>query len=124
MTCMNFSQRARHRASIYQKNLAADNYGGFDNTWALLATVWAIVEPKSGSERFLQGANESTVTTKIIIRYQSDLKDTADGGQVKITIDGVDYSVLYSKNLADDGKNYGHAYQEFGAVMSGAESDG
>ncbi len=121
MACFNFSAKARHQAAIYQKSLVADEYGGSTNTWTLLATVWAVVEPKSGNERFVQGANESTITTKIIIRYQSAFLDPAVGGQAKITIDGIDYSVAYVKSVHDDLKNHGKAFQIIGATMGGNE---
>ncbi len=47
--------------------------GGLD-TWATVATVWAAVEPLSGSQYFQNLVASTDITGKIRIRYRADIK--------------------------------------------------
>ncbi len=65
----------RHRVSIYGKGTLAQNGTGeeipaYD---ALLATVWASVEPMSGREFIEAMKVQADVTVRIRIRYRSDV---------------------------------------------------
>lgn len=61
----------RHSVVIESRTLAADSYGGRTETWATFATVWASVEPLSGSEQWRAQQAQSSVSHKVTIRYLS-----------------------------------------------------
>lgn len=68
--------KLRHRITIEERTQTADNYGGFTESWATHATVWAEIQAANGSERFFAGKLAHNVTHKIIIRHLPTL--TAD----------------------------------------------
>ena len=88
----------------------ADDYGGETVTWQTQSTVWAAIKPMSGREIVSQEQNESKVTSKFIIRYQSALKDTALTASYRISYDGrifpIKYIINYDENMKDEGKQY------------------
>ncbi|MBN9265960.1 MAG: phage head closure protein [Hyphomicrobium sp.] len=50
---------------------AGDGQGGFTETWATEATLWAAIEPTKGYERYQAQQVQMPVTHKITIRYRS-----------------------------------------------------
>ena len=71
-----------------------------------------MIMPKSGREVFESQKLDSRVTSKMVIRYQSALKVTDTVSQYRVSYDGRTYSVKYIRNLEEDMKNEGKAFQE------------
>lgn len=63
----------RERVTIEQETATPDGYGGYANTWATVATVWAKVEPLSGREQIEADKLQGVVNTRVTIRYRSDV---------------------------------------------------
>lgn len=66
----------RHRIVIEQLVLTSDLQGGFDESWTTFATVWASVEPSSGSERFFSQQIQPVYDHVIMIRSLSGITTT------------------------------------------------
>ena len=69
----------RQRVVFETPTVAQDAFGEPDQTWATLATRWAMVAPLRGQER--QNANETMaeVTTRIVTRNDSTMGALAPG---------------------------------------------
>ncbi len=66
----------RHRVDIQEPTDGTDSYGGVTQAWALLSTVWAQVEDLRGREFVSSEQLQSEVTTRITIRYRTDVTIT------------------------------------------------
>ena len=63
--------KLRHRVQLQQKEQTQNpQTGAMVDTWNTVATVWASVEPLSAREFIAAGASQSSVTTRITIRYR------------------------------------------------------
>lgn len=121
--CDNFAGLANKRITIQPRTETADNYGGQTIVWTTSnISAWAIMEPQSGRETFAQGQDQSRVDMKITIRYQSTIKSTAVAGRYRVSFDGRIWTVLAIKNLDEDMKREGKAYQVLSCVENGPES--
>lgn len=121
--CDNFAGRANKRVILQPPTLTGDNYGGQTVSWSTNnLTIWAIVEPQSGREIFGQGQDQSRVDVKITIRYQSTLKNTATAGKYRVSFDSRIFTVLSIKNLDEDMKREGKAYQVLSCVENAPEN--
>lgn len=58
----------RHRITIQESVQTRDTDGAVLDTWGNVATVWAAVEPQSGSEQFVQ--NEDQVLASRLTRFR------------------------------------------------------
>lgn len=112
MKCGEFASKANHRITIQSMSNTGDAYGGETVSWGTQSTVWAAIMPLSGREVYLQDQSQSRVSTKIIIRYQSALKNTQDTGEYRVSYDGRIFPIKYVRNLSSDMKNEGTQYQE------------
>lgn len=63
----------RHRITIQESVQTRDTDGALLDTWSDVATVWAAVEPQSGSEQFAQ--NEDQVLASRITRFRIRKRD-------------------------------------------------
>lgn len=63
------SGKLRHRITIQQPTNTAGSMGQVTTTWSDLATVWASVEPLSGSERWRAQQVQPGVSHKVTLRY-------------------------------------------------------
>ena len=123
MKCGEWRTNAKHRITIQERSEVVDDFGGQTLTWTTKSTVWASIEPLNGREVYLQEQNQSRVTSKMTIRYQSDLKATRDAGALRISYDGRIFPVNYIRNLDSDMKNEGTQYQQLFVEENGAEND-
>lgn len=111
MACNSFSTKARNRVTIQKRTDTVSDYGGVTPTWSTLSKVWAIMEPVSGRESYVNAKLLSTVTHKITIRYISDIKVTDTAATHRILYDGRYFNIKYIRNLHDDMKTEGKEYQ-------------
>lgn len=66
--------KLRHRVVIqYPVETQNQDTGAIDIVWTNLATVWASIEPLSAREFIAAQSEASRITTRIIIRYRSDV---------------------------------------------------
>jgi len=112
MKCGEFAGKAKHRITIQSRSEATDVYGGSDTTWATQSTVWADITPLSGREVYQQEQKQSRVSSKMLIRYQSALKNTVTTAKFRVSYDGRIFPVDYIRNLDSDMKSEGNVYQE------------
>ena len=124
MKCGEFSALAKNRIVIQQRTEVADTGGGFAVTWSTLSTVWAVIEPTSGREPYLQGQSQSRVTSKMTIRYQTALKNTASIADYRVSFDGRIFPIKYIKNLEEDLKREGKFFQILMCEENDAENTG
>jgi SPP1 family predicted phage head-tail adaptor len=66
----------RHRVTIQAVTLIFDDMGGWEETWADLATVWARVEALKGDEYFAAAQMQNSVSHRVTMRYRADLTPT------------------------------------------------
>ncbi len=75
----------RHRMVIQKPDDAASGWNtpslGIERTWSTYATVWARIEPESGSESLDTGTkkNQAQIRHKITIRYIRGLRPSMRG---------------------------------------------
>jgi SPP1 family predicted phage head-tail adaptor len=73
--------KLNRKITIEELNRASDGYGGFDESWMTLETVWAKIEPISAKQRFFADKLEHNVTHIITIRYDSTLFSNLNNNQ-------------------------------------------
>jgi len=61
------------RVTLEQPTTVADGMGGSNTTYTALATVWAKVSPKAGSEKLHGDQLTPTITYDVTIRYRNDV---------------------------------------------------
>ncbi len=121
--CDSFQARANKRVTIQPRTETADSYGGQTIVWTTNnIPAWAIMEPQSGREVHAQGQDQSRVDMRITIRYQSTIKSTAIAGKYRISFDSRIFTVLAIKNLDEDMKREGKAYQVLSCVENAPEN--
>lgn len=102
----------RHRVVIQQQTKAQDSTGSIVPTWTEYKTVWASVEPLSGREFFSAAQVQSSVNTRIRIRY-------LEGVNAKMRVQhGADYYDIQA--VLTDSKSGVHEMQLM-CVRRGAE---
>lgn len=55
---------------------ARDAYGAPSQTWQVVATVWARVQPQSGREFVAAQAAQGELLYKVVLRYRADVEAT------------------------------------------------
>lgn len=65
--------KLRHRIEIQSVTQTADGAGGYTESWATVATVWASIEPANGREKWMAMQTETYMTHVIMCRYQSSI---------------------------------------------------
>lgn len=61
------------RISIKSLTRTADGIGGFSESWALVASVWASIMPVSTREKMQYQAIQNLITHRVIIRYRESI---------------------------------------------------
>lgn len=69
------SGKLRHRVILQQPVSTQDQNTGEEliTSWQDVSSVWASIEPLSAKEFVVSQAEDSKVTTRIMIRYRSDI---------------------------------------------------
>ena len=65
--------RLRHRVAIQSQSTTLDDYGEATGSWSTGDTVWAAVEPVSGSERDIGEGKAGIVSHRVVMRYNSSV---------------------------------------------------
>ena len=66
--------KLRHRVTIQKLEEVDDGYGGIEEKWQDMITVWAVVEPLRGNERYTAQQVQAELTHKVTIRYKPGIK--------------------------------------------------
>ena len=61
------------RVTLEQETLVPDGAGGYLATWNVIASIWASIEPLTGSDVFGPDATESRVRYHVTIRRRGDV---------------------------------------------------
>jgi SPP1 family predicted phage head-tail adaptor len=67
--------RLRHRTQILIRTEDPDSGFGTDETFTVLATVWAQFIPVSGMKRLETQSYGTDITHKVLMRYRGDVTD-------------------------------------------------
>ena len=111
--CFDFVGKAKHRIEIFGKTLTDDDYGGQSTSFGSLGTFWAFIQETSMNEQVMSEQLQSKVTHKIVIRYQSQFKDTKTASINVIRFDGRYFEIKGVANLDGTLKEEGKEYQMF-----------
>lgn len=66
----------RERVTLQQKATVTDAIGGETVTWSDVVTLWALVEPLAGLEKYEAEAVQSQLSLRVTIRYRDDVDAT------------------------------------------------
>lgn len=67
--------RLKNKVSLQKYTETKSDTGHPTKTWATVSTVWAATEAVRGKEAEAAGELVASLTTKVIIRYSSDVTD-------------------------------------------------
>ena len=86
--CTKYNARQlRQRVTIQSKTQTADGMGGWTEAWSAGDNVWALWQPRSGSERVRAMGLSTGVSVKAVIRFRGN----ADGAPYYSAEDRVQY---------------------------------
>ncbi len=60
----------RHRVVLEAPAGSSDGAGGTSQSWSAVATLWAAIEPLSGSESFEADRVSGRITHRLVLRYR------------------------------------------------------
>jgi len=109
---INFRALAKNKITIQSPTEVVDDIGGLTATWENESTVWAVMMPASGKEIFQYQQLESSVSGKIIIKYQASLANTLSTAKKRIAYKNRYHKILAIRNLDKTLKYEGTDYQE------------
>ncbi len=66
--------RLRHRLSLQSPTFTNTSVGTITTTWGTAATIWGSVEPLRGREFYDSALINSDITSRIVVRYTSDIE--------------------------------------------------
>jgi len=66
----------KHRITIEAPTKVPDNMGGVTVTWSERDTIWCAIWPTSAKERIQQMGVTMTISSRIRIRYRSDIRSS------------------------------------------------
>jgi SPP1 family predicted phage head-tail adaptor len=68
------SSQLRHKLTLQQEIITADDIGGYTRSWKNIADLWAEIIPIGGMEQFFANQIQTTITHRIMLRYRSDIE--------------------------------------------------
>lgn len=63
----------RTRAMLEAPDDSTDESGAIVRVWRPVASIWAKVSPRRGAELFVAGAQESVLTSEVVMRWRPDV---------------------------------------------------
>jgi SPP1 family predicted phage head-tail adaptor len=88
----------RHRIDIKGKEEVSNGAGGFVETWVVLATVWASVDPIKASQHYRYNSTNVDATHHIVVRGGTQITED----QV-IVFDSREFEVLAIEDIQERG---------------------
>lgn len=107
-----FPSSAKARISIQSAAVVESPSGGRSETWSDAFVVWAVVEPMTGREIYVNSQLQSRVDARMTIRYQSALADTTIAAKYRVLNGTRVYNIKAVRNLDDDMKTEGADFQQ------------
>lgn len=101
---IDFRNNAKHRVSFEQSTETAGSMGGFYTSWAVIASMYAIIEPMRQSESMQYDKLDSEVSHSIIVRYQSIFADPLETAKYRITFKSRQFEITQAIDLFEDNK--------------------
>lgn len=89
----------RHRIKIEEPELAPDDAGGHEKTWAEVDEVWGEIRSLTGSERIYADAFEGVVSHRISLR-----QPVAVSPRARLTCEDVVYDIVAAYDPDGQGK--------------------
>ncbi len=72
MACGDYQPgKMKHKVSLQQVSQVTDSQGGYTESWATIATLWASIEPAKGYEKYQAMRIDTPVSHKVMLRYNS-----------------------------------------------------
>lgn len=96
----------RHRITIEVNTRTPDGQGGYTQSWATHATVWAKIKQLSQSERMIAQKMDNPATHRFTCRYVAGVK-----GDMRITYQSREFNIARINNLDEN-----NAFLEIDAV--------
>jgi len=124
MGCVGFAQQATSQITIQTPTATVTELGGRDVTFSTLATVWAILTPKSPREIIASGGLAVRVTHEAVIRYRSDMANPANTGALRVSMGDRVFGVRGSVPVGDDMKKDGRTYIKVMLEENGGDVNG
>lgn len=69
------ASRLKHRITFQMSYMVADNTGGYIQNWKDFITVWAEVQPRSGSESLADEQVQASRRIVVTMRYKADINN-------------------------------------------------
>ena len=63
----------RTRAVLEAPDDSTDDTGALVRVWRPVASIWAKLSPRRGAEFFVAGAQESVLTSEVVMRWRADI---------------------------------------------------
>lgn len=63
----------RTRVMLEAPDDSVDDAGALVRLWRPIASIWAKVSPRRGAEVFVAGAQESVLTSEVVVRWRPDI---------------------------------------------------
>lgn len=92
MARKNLVGRLRHRVIIEKTTTSRGDTGEVIDIWVTYVTRWAMIKPLVGREFFLAQQEQSDITVKVVIRYDS-LTKLINPRDYRLKIDSVIYDI-------------------------------
>ena len=86
--------KLRHRITIQEYTTAANDFGEMVKTWATYVTVWGLIKPLTGDEKFTADQTTPGLSHEIRIRYKSGI--TPD---MQLRFDGRTFGIVSVINI-------------------------
>lgn len=98
-------QHLTERLTIQRLTTARTQYGGFSDTWATIATPFAMVRALGGGERWMAQRVSPHVRYRAVIRYVGDANGApAYGAADRVTWRGREYAIEAVMDPEGDGR--------------------
>lgn len=107
-----FASAANARIMVQSTIEIDDGYGGRSTTWSDELPLWAVVEPTTGREIYVNAQLQSRVDAEFLIRYQPTLSDTTSAAARRIVYGSRIYNIKAVRNLSGDLKTEGAEFQQ------------
>jgi SPP1 family predicted phage head-tail adaptor len=111
-----FPSMADKRISVQSASTVDDGAGGRTETWVEEFSIWAFIEPMAGREIYLNAQLQSRVDARITVRHRPALADTTTAAKLRVVFGSRVYNIKAVRNLADDMKTEGTAFQQLFCV--------
>lgn len=106
MSRRNMCSRLKHRLSLQQEVLTADDAGGFVRGWQEIAQLWADLQPitgggsklntSSGKEVFMAGQVQAQISHRITLRWREGVSPS-----MRLVFEGRAFNIRYVADIGE-----------------------